>query len=837
MSRCIVPHCRNLLQEWIAPFPADQLLQTRWKHCIEMGTSELLPEVDVLGPAAVVCNMHFLGFDPDEDKVSTRYRQPTLFFRDDLVLEIESCCLCAQVRIKEEMLDKDSPLTQECTIEEVVKELFGESYFDEEKGGEYVCEMCTAKVDVLLTVHKHFEAGQLMLKTLRYKQTLEGVRFEKNGGHAIELPSELAAMLGPLEEDSAGGKPVKGSKRKKKAQVDVEDLDVTLNPLETVIKVEEATLQLAPEQLQSMSSSESVAKEKSKGKPTVMMPLESTDPSTGQVMVEYIEKTRAELAEEVKRYCYLCDTLFSTPNILLAHLVMTHKNPATLRCKVCKLQFEKSVTCNSHLRFHDTLRRPVQCEYCPLRFTNTGMRWFHNTKVHPDKVLLTRPPTTESITRQTIVKIVPITQNVVEPQLQTVPAQQVKLKAVPPLAPIVVEPTVLVSQPKITPNIPSVSDYSCKTCFKSFQSLDILKTHMKSHRSARPPALKDSSPDETTDDNMISIPTFHPVPKAQPVVKLPLQAPTVTSDLSEGKINGVGIVKLLGQLDLPPLIPFATKHHSEQHPHSCKTCFKAFETLASVKTHLQTHRKSPPTSEPPKRKRIFRTRKSKPHPSGTFTCSICSQELPTPTSLVKHFTSAHPQLTLDHFRCRYCADIFFSREALSDHAATHRGKYECGRCALEFINHRRFGKHRQVAHKAPSKALLRDCQYCGKSFRRGMALARHVKTHFAGQWTCDICEEQFGERYKLVLHMRQHSGNNPLVCYNCNEHFGDPDMLDRHERECAQYTFGDSSEYSSGQQKNNQNSKNIFQKNANASSSTQCDIQSGMTDRQCSVLP
>ncbi|KAL1375027.1 hypothetical protein pipiens_017743 [Culex pipiens pipiens] len=679
MSRCIVPHCRNLLQEWIAPFPADQLLQTRWKHCIEMGTSELLPEVDVLGPAAVVCNMHFLGFDPDEDKVSTRYRQPTLFFRDDLVLEIESCCLCAQVRIKEEMLDKDSPLTQECTIEEVVKELFGESYFDEEKGSEYVCEMCTAKVDVLLTVHKHFEAGQLMLKTLRYKQTLEGVRFAKNGAHAIELPSELAAMLGPLEEDSAGGKPVKGSKRKKKAQVDVEDLDVPLNPLETVIKVEEATLQLAPEQLQSMSSSESVAKEKPKGKPTVMMPLESTDPSTGQVTVEYIEKTRAELAEEIKRYCYLCDTLFSTPNILLAHLVMTHKNPATLRCKVCKLQFEKSVTCNSHLRFHDTLRRPVQCEYCPLRFTNTGM-------------------------------------------------------------------------------------------------------------SARPPALKDPSPDETTDDNMISIPTFHPVPNAQPVVKQPLQAPTVNSNLSEGKINGIGIVKLLGQLDLPPLIPFATKHHSEQHPHSCKICFKAFETLESLKTHLQTHRKSPPTSDPPKRKRIFRTRKSKLHPSGTFTCSICSQELPTPTSLVKHFTSAHPQLTLDHFRCRYCADIVFSREALSDHAASHRGKYECGRCALEFINHRRFEKHRQVAHKAPSKALLRDCQYCGKSFRRGMALARHVKTHFAGQWTCDICEEQFGERYKLVLHMRQHSGNNPLVCYNCNEHFGDPDMLDRHERECAQYT-------------------------------------------------
>lgn len=758
MPCCVVPHCHNLLQEWIAPFPADQLLQTRWKHCIEMGTGELLPDLKILGPSAVVCNTHFLGFSSDVDGASTRYRQPTLFFRDNIMLEIQSCCLCAQLRIKDEMLGKDSHLTKELTIAEVVKRVFGESYFDDEKSSEYVCEMCTAKVDILLTIHKHLEAGKLMLKTLRHKHTLERVCFRKN-----------KVIVRPLDKGLADKIHAKESKQSIEEQNYVINSDFSLNPLETVIKIEEATLQIQPDELQSMSALEPALNDNTgiKGNPTLTIPLENPDSSAGKVMFQYVLKTRAEYANEVKRTCYLCNTLFSTHPILLAHLVMIHKNTETYRCHDCNFQFKGVVECNNHLKLHDSLRRPVKCDHCPLRFTSTSMRWCHHTKAHPGLPASTSSvSTTESISRQIIVKMVSKNQESIDIQ--------------PEIVPVVVKEVPLVTRK----NVGLVGDDpSCKTCFKPFESLDILKSHMKSHRSARPPVLREPSTDDTTNDNMISIPTSHPDPTSQPTEIKSVKTITVTSNLSEGKIDDV---RLLDQLDLPPLIPFVKKHLSEKFPYSCKTCFKSFETTESLRNHLKTNFKTPSDNEPTKRKRIFRTRKSKLHPCGTFSCSICSQELTTPAALVKHFASSHPQLILDHLRCHFCTDIYFSRETLDVHVASHRGKYECSRCALEFLTHYRLQRHRQAVHKLPPNSLLfRYCQYCGKPFRRGMILAQHVKTHFAGKWTCEICDELFVERYKLILHMRKHTGNNPLVCYNCNEHFGDQEMLDQHERECT----------------------------------------------------
>lgn len=81
VNRCVVPNCKNILQEWFALFPENASLVSRWRECIEVGAGHLLPSMAQLrkdGTMPVVCSMHFLGFDPNDPPC---YRQPTLFFR------------------------------------------------------------------------------------------------------------------------------------------------------------------------------------------------------------------------------------------------------------------------------------------------------------------------------------------------------------------------------------------------------------------------------------------------------------------------------------------------------------------------------------------------------------------------------------------------------------------------------------------------------------------------------------------------------------------------------------------------------------------------------------
>ncbi|XP_047569699.1 zinc finger protein 263 isoform X2 [Lutra lutra] len=244
---------------------------------------------------------------------------------------------------------------------------------------------------------------------------------------------------------------------------------------------------------------------------------------------------------------------------------------------------------------------------------------------------------------------------------------------------------------------------------------------------------------------------------------------------------GVGCGEIFG--GNPHFLSLHRAHLGEE-THKCLECGKSFSQNTHLTRHQRTH-----TGEKP------------------YQCNVCGKSFSCNSNLHRHqrtHTGEKP------YKCPECGEIFAHSSNLLRHQRIHTGErpYKCAECGKSFsrsshlvIHERTHEKERLYpfsecgeavndsavfltnpgTHKAEKK--LFECLTCGKSFRQGMHLTRHQRTHTGEKpYKCNLCGENFSHRSNLIRHQRIHTGEKPYTCHECGDSFSHSSNRIRHLR-------------------------------------------------------
>ncbi|KAH0566638.1 hypothetical protein KQX54_002764 [Cotesia glomerata] len=231
--------------------------------------------------------------------------------------------------------------------------------------------------------------------------------------------------------------------------------------------------------------------------------------------------------------------------------------------------------------------------------------------------------------------------------------------------------------------------------------------------------------------------------------------------------------------------------HSISRPYKCKTCFKSFKSTVYLNKHMETHREPAEyfscglcdfkaKTKPYLKVHFIRkhtddynyecshcgkkfkvqsdfTTHLKDHDTEACVCDICGSFYPKRSSLYFHTLYKH-KLKVKEYECVTCKKKFKSQKNLNAHKESHKVKYVCEKCGVEFKFKQGLANH--LRRHSGEKSCL--CPVCGKTFSCLSSQRVHLLTH-AGErpYVCDICGQSFTQRSPMMLHRKKHPGVHP----------------------------------------------------------------------------
>lgn len=162
-----------------------------------------------------------------------------------------------------------------------------------------------------------------------------------------------------------------------------------------------------------------------------------------------------------------------------------------------------------------------------------------------------------------------------------------------------------------------------------------------------------------------------------------------------------------------------THFEDDNGPYKCEICGKGYTDEEYFRRHVKGHNFDHQNHQ----KRLAKIRENK------VKCPICSKYYPNLVKLIGHLRRTHPE----------------SKMIKHDPDAPPQQVYPCKLCAKVFMDERRFKFHEEAHLRRPE---FFKCKFCGKKTISMKNHNLHLKTHL----------------------VRKHI-DNPLKCYQCDEHF------------------------------------------------------------------
>lgn len=230
------------------------------------------------------------------------------------------------------------------------------------------------------------------------------------------------------------------------------------------------------------------------------------------------------------------------------------------------------------------------------------------------------------------------------------------------------------------------------------------------------------------------------------------------------------------------------RSHTNERPHMCHLCSKAFRTVTLLRNHMNTHMGVRPhkcpdcemafvTSGELVRHRRYKHTNEKP-----FKCNMCDYASVEVSKMKRHVRSHTGERP---FPCCLCSYASRDTYKLKRHMRTHSGEkpYECYVCHAKFTQSGTLKMH--VLQKHTQNVPKYHCPHCGIVISRKSDLGVHLRklhTYVDLAMKCRYCESAFHERYTLQQHQRSHKGEKRFRCDQCNYRCKQQRHMEMHRR-------------------------------------------------------
>uniref|UniRef100_A0A8C7ZAV8 C2H2-type domain-containing protein n=1 Tax=Oryzias sinensis TaxID=183150 RepID=A0A8C7ZAV8_9TELE len=179
---------------------------------------------------------------------------------------------------------------------------------------------------------------------------------------------------------------------------------------------------------------------------------------------------------------------------------------------------------------------------------------------------------------------------------------------------------------------------------------------------------------------------------------------------------------------------------------------------------------------------------------GPFYCPHCSVEFKCKQTFRYHLRNICYTEQQHCFRCDECDKAFNKRfrsySDLVEHQKKHTKAYPflCWECGKKFRHGVTLTRHVQRVHHSGEPVTEKPnpiftCSQCGKTFSSRRCLLKHDNFHHKGmRFPCEFCGKGFFGKDALVRHTLIHTGERPFKCDDCDKSFRSAAELKIHRR-------------------------------------------------------